>query len=51
MNGTVPGFVPKVLTYASIRLFRADERVFEAMVDGSTHALLDGGEGFCQRST
>ena len=30
----VPGQVPAVLTDAGVRLFRADERVFEAMLDG-----------------
>lgn len=35
MDGTVPGFVPKVLTDASIGLLRADERVSEAMIYGS----------------
>ena len=32
--GTVPGQVPAVLTDAGVGLFRADERVFEAMLDG-----------------
>lgn len=43
MDRTVPGFVPKLLTDASIGLFRADERVFEAMADGWRAQMLARG--------
>jgi integrase/recombinase XerD len=42
MHG-VPGFVPRVLDDPSIRLFRADERVFDAMVDGWRAQMLARG--------
>ncbi|MHC8609698.1 hypothetical protein ACW4FP_18805 (plasmid) [Paenarthrobacter ureafaciens] len=34
MSGVVPGFVPRRLVDPDIGLFRADERVFTAMLDG-----------------
>ena len=39
----VPGQVPAVLTDAGVRLFRADERVFEAMLDGWRAQMLARG--------
>ncbi|BDZ50499.1 hypothetical protein GCM10025867_48370 (plasmid) [Frondihabitans sucicola] len=43
MDGEFPGFVPKVLLDPSIALFRAEDRVFEAMVDGWTSEMLARG--------
>lgn len=34
MTGAVPGFVPRILVDPAVGLFRADERVFAAMLDG-----------------
>ncbi|MEB2529253.1 tyrosine-type recombinase/integrase [Kocuria rosea] len=41
--GAVPGQVPAVLTDADVGLFRADERVFEAMLDGWRAQMLARG--------
>ncbi|WP_328321876.1 hypothetical protein OHA70_25565 [Kribbella sp. NBC_00382] len=42
MDG-VPGFVPRVLRDPDVSLFRADDRVFEAMVDGWRSQMLARG--------
>ncbi len=53
MDG-VPGFVPRLLSDPSVGLFRADERVFEAMLDGWRAQMLARGltvgtiEGRCR---
>ena len=39
----VPGFVPRVLRDQGVGLFRAEERVFEAMVDGWRTPMLARG--------
>ncbi|MEU7819142.1 hypothetical protein [Pseudonocardia sp. NPDC049154] len=39
----VPGFVPRVLRDSSVGLFRAEDRVFEAMVDGWRAQMLARG--------
>lgn len=39
----VPGFVPRVLHDAEVGLFRADERVFDAMLDGWKAQMLARG--------
>jgi integrase/recombinase XerD len=50
----VPGFVPRVLRDADVGLFRADERVFDAMLDGWKAQMLARGltpqtiEGRCR---
>ncbi|MDQ1724586.1 MAG: hypothetical protein QOG52_1614 [Frankiaceae bacterium] len=50
----VPGFVPRVLTDPNVGLFRADERVFDAMIDGWRAQMLARGlttatiEGRCR---
>ena len=43
MDGSVPGFVPKLLSDPAVGLFRADERVFEAMLDGWRAQMLARG--------
>lgn len=43
MPDAVPGRVPAVLSDASVGLFRADERVFEAMLDGWRTQMLARG--------
>lgn len=54
MNDAVPGFVPRLLTDPAVGLFRADERVFTAMLDGWRAQMLARGltfgtiEGRCQ---
>lgn len=40
---SVPGFVPQLLTAEGVALFRADERVFEAMLDGWRTQMLARG--------
>lgn len=42
MDG-VPGFVPRSLSDPDVRLFRAEDRVFEAMVDGWCTQMLARG--------
>lgn len=42
MDG-VPGFVPRLLRDPGVTLFRADDRVFEAMVDGWRTQMLARG--------
>jgi len=50
----VPGVVPRVLRDAEVGLLRADERVFDAMLDGWTAQMLARGlttqtiEGRCR---
>jgi integrase/recombinase XerD len=39
----VPGFVPRRLSDPSVGLFRADERVFDAMLDGWRAQMLAWG--------
>ncbi len=39
----VPGFVPRLLVDPGVSLFRADERVFEAMLDGWRAQMLARG--------
>jgi integrase/recombinase XerD len=39
----VPGYIPKLLTDPSVGLFRADERVFEAMVEGWRSQMMARG--------
>lgn len=39
----VPGFVPRRLSDPSVGLFRADERVFDAMLDGWRAQMLARG--------
>jgi hypothetical protein len=39
----IPGFVPRVLRDPDVSLFRADDRVFEAMVDGWRSQMLARG--------
>ena len=54
MDGVVPGFVPRVLSDPTVGLFRADERVFGAMLDGWRAQMLARGlttatiEGRCR---
>ena len=54
MDGTVPGFVPRVLSDHAVGLFRADERAFDAMIDGWRAQMLARGltvatiEGRCR---
>lgn len=43
MSGAVPGFVPRLLVDPSVGLFRADERVFTAMLDGWRAQMLARG--------
>ena len=43
MAGAIPGAIPRHLKDRSVQLFRADERVFEAMVDGWTSQMLARG--------
>lgn len=43
MADGVPGFVPRLLSDPSVGLFRADERVFDAMVDGWRAQMLARG--------
>lgn len=44
MDSSVPGFVPKVLSETTtVGLFRADERVFDAMLDGWRAQMLARG--------
>ena len=33
-TAVLPGFIPRVLSDPAVGLFRADERVFDAMLDG-----------------
>ena len=50
----VPGFVPRVLRDAEVGLFRAEDRVFDAMLDGWKAQMLARGltaqtiEGRCR---
>jgi integrase/recombinase XerD len=39
----VPGFVPRVLRDAEVGLFRAEDRVFDAMLDGWKAQMLARG--------
>lgn len=39
MTSGVPGFVPRILSDPTVGLFRADERVFDAMLDGCVTAI------------
>lgn len=54
MDGVVPGFVPRVLGEPAVGLFRADERVLDAMLDGWRAQMLARGltaatiEGRCR---
>lgn len=43
MSGAVPGFVPRMLVDPDVGLFRADERVFTAMLDGWRAQMLARG--------
>ena len=43
MDQSVPGFVPRFLRDDSVGLFRADERVFNAMLDGWSSQMLARG--------
>jgi site-specific recombinase XerD len=43
MDDSVPGFVPRLLSDPTIGLFRADERVFDAMLDGWRAQMLARG--------
>ncbi|TDO46085.1 site-specific recombinase XerD [Kribbella sp. VKM Ac-2571] len=43
MDGSVPGFVPRLLSDPTVGLFRADERVFDAMLDGWRAQMLARG--------
>lgn len=43
MDGGAPGFVPRVLSDPVVGLFRADERVFDAMLDGWRAQMLARG--------
>ncbi len=43
MDGGAPGFVPRVLSDPAVGLFRADERVFDAMLDGWRAQMLARG--------
>ena len=43
VNDAVPGFVPRILVDPDIGLFRADERVFTAMLDGWSAQMLARG--------
>jgi len=43
MDGVVPGFVPRVLSDPTVRAFRADERAFDAMLDGWRAQMLARG--------
>jgi len=43
MDGVVPGFVSKLLNDPTVALFRADERVFEEMLDGWRAQMLARG--------
>lgn len=43
MEPAAPGFVPRFLRDATVGLFRADERVFEAMLDGWSSQMLARG--------
>lgn len=43
MGNAVPGFVPRMLVDRDIGLFRADERVFTAMLDGWRAQMLARG--------
>ncbi|MGP5689424.1 hypothetical protein [Glutamicibacter ardleyensis] len=43
MSDVVPGFVPRMLVDPNIGLFRADEQVFTAMLDGWQAQLLARG--------
>ena len=50
----VPGFVPRVLRDAGVSLFRAEDRVFDAMIDGWKAQMMARGlatqtiEGRCR---
>ncbi|MCY1378175.1 hypothetical protein D9M69_657880 [compost metagenome] len=43
MSSAVPGFHPRILVDLDIGLFRADERVFTAMLDGWRAQMLARG--------
>jgi len=43
MTSGVPGFVPRILSDPTVGLFRADERVFDAMLDGWRAQMLARG--------
>jgi len=43
MVSSIPGFVPRVLDDPTVGLFRADERVFDAMLDGWRAQMLARG--------
>jgi integrase/recombinase XerD len=43
VSGAVPGFVPRMLVDPDVGLFRADERVFTAMLDGWRAQMLARG--------
>ncbi len=43
MADSVPGFVPRLLSDPTVGLFRADERVFDAMLDGWRAQMLARG--------
>jgi hypothetical protein len=43
MGDGIPGFVPKLLSDPTVGLFRADERIFDAMVDGWRAQMLARG--------
>jgi integrase/recombinase XerD len=43
MDGVVPGFVPRVLRDPAVSMFRADDRVFDAMLDGWRAQMLARG--------
>lgn len=43
MEQSVPGFVPRILRDDAVSLLRADERVFEAMLDGWSSQMLARG--------
>lgn len=43
MEGKIPGFVPAVLQAPGVSLFRAEDRTFDAMVDGWTAQMLARG--------
>lgn len=43
MVGSIPGFVPRLLDDPTVGLFRADERVFDAMLDGWRAQMLARG--------
>jgi integrase/recombinase XerD len=43
MTGDLPGFIPQVLRLDDVSLLRADETVFNAMVDGWRAQMLARG--------